>query len=274
MDENFNYEPPPGDNWINQVIDSTQEYQPPGYRNPTWDSKEHFSYEPPPGDSSSPSDPLSSGENQNFPDRAAGTGGSRFSAGSQFGENREREASMGSGSGASAPRAPSSRGADWLNETVTTAIQAMKPVPTYTSPAMGPMPTFNAPTWDKDRIKRLTQKNLGVSANKLGNSVSEAITRSMSMDNPLLQKEFMRGTLRGYGEGIGQAQETAGHEALNEYGQEFNAEYRTAEDLYNAALKTYMQDWTEKSEASKMNFEAQLKDYLNSITQTVTRRRS
>lgn len=233
--------------WLNEVMNAganVANYLPEGYANPTWDKSEHYSYEP---GVNSEGDNLSFNSDNNGSNvislgsgygGGGGGGGGGFTVGSQWGSGGESQRSSSPSQSLSSGRQPSSGSNyvsgggqftdNWINDVVTTAMKATKT-----------MPAYSAPAWNKDRVKSLTQRNFGTTANQLGNKVNEAITRSFSMDNPLLQKEYMRGTLRGYGEGLGTAQDSARKAAVSEYSQEYASDVDAAKTTYEAALKDY-----------------------------------
>jgi hypothetical protein len=216
--------------WLTEAMNTgsnVANYLPEGYANPTWDKPEHYSYEP----GTNYGEPTNT-ESDDVLSFGTGGGGGGYTVGSQWGQGANTPSGSPSMVGTGARTITGTGGGNsgqWFNTLVTQVMQATKDLPTYT-----------APTWDKSRIKALTQKNFGTAANQLGNKVSEAITRSQSMDNPLLQKEYMRGTLRGYGEGLGFAQQSAGQKALTEYVPEHQADVDAAKTIFDAAMKDYL----------------------------------
>lgn len=123
---------------------------------------------------------------------------------------------------------------------------------TYRQPLKA-MPTLgeygSVPQYDEQKVRSLQQKNAATGINKLRGAVSEAITRSISSDNPYLRKMLLKDTMSGFGEGIGDVLDSADNEARREYDTEYKGkltEYQNninrVNTMFDAAMKDYLQN--------------------------------
>jgi hypothetical protein len=121
---------------------------------------------------------------------------------------------------------------------------ASRSVPTKALPSMGEYGTV--PLYDENRVKALQQKKAATGLSRLRSAVSEALTRSMSSDNPYLRKMLMKGTLEGFGSGMGGVMDSADNQARNAYAPEYQGkltEYQANINRVNTMFQAAMQDY-------------------------------
>ena len=115
------------------------------------------------------------------------------------------------------------------------------------------MPTLGsygaAPTYDEGKVRSLQQEKAATGISKLRGAVGEAITRSVSMDNPYLRKMLLKDTLSGFGEGMGSVMDTADTNARRAYDTEYKGKLTEYQDninrtntMFEAAMRDYLQN--------------------------------
>jgi hypothetical protein len=120
---------------------------------------------------------------------------------------------------------------------------------TYARPLKA-MPTLGdygaVPTYDEGKVRSLQQEKAATGISKLRGAVSEAITRSVSMDNPYLRKMLMKDTLSGFGEGMGSVMNTADTNARTAYDTEYKGKltgYQNNINRVNTMFEAAMRDF-------------------------------
>lgn len=284
-----------GSNWLDDVVVQSEpnNYVPPGYSNGAWDTGEHFSYEPGLNSSSENdqsdsslyvgrSNPSGSGSGSSG-SGLIGTQGSGNSLGtkSSSGTSSASKGSSGyansksyldeiinkavsSSSNETLSRESTSSTTGTTNSSQTSSqtgttnktVTASKDMPTY-----GELPTV--PEYNEDKIRGLRQKHAATGISSLRNAVQEAITRSMSVDNPYLRKTLMKSSLEGFGGGLGKVMDSAETTARAEYDTEYkgnllgyNAELNRQNSIFQAAMQDYiatMSSATTSSQSGQQN---------------------
>ncbi len=232
--------------------DNTQIYQPEGYRNPTWDSSEHYSYEP------GYNYPEESSEDAFFGGAGEPAGGlDNFGGITPWGDTKGATSKgniVSSGSG----NKNVGRSSDWGSMVSMSVSTPTKPFPT-----MEALPAYAVPEYDKNRVKALRQSKAAMGINSLRDAVSEAITRSVSMDNPYLRKMLLRSSLKGFGEGLGNVMTSAETQAESAYAQEYapkvqgslveyQAKVNRINTMYQAAVQEYLNTMAKTTSVVKM----------------------
>jgi hypothetical protein len=120
---------------------------------------------------------------------------------------------------------------------------------TYQRP-LRDMPTLGdygaVPAYDEGKVRSLQQEKAATGVSKLRGAVSEAITRSVSMDNPYLRKMLMKDTLSGFGEGMGSVMNTADANARTAYDTEYKGKltgYQNNINRVNTMFEAAMRDF-------------------------------
>jgi len=260
--------------WLDDVINyNTDAYKPgnffetgepspldPNWLNTGWDNPEHYSYIPGIGKSGQQgggfvSFNLSPEELADWEERRD-MGNSSFAGIVPWGETGSADTGK-SGSVTSGNR-NAGGSSNWGS-----MVSMSASTPTMPFPTMENLPAYAVPEYDKNRVKALRQSKAASGINSLRDAVSEAITRSVSMDNPYLRKMFLRSSLKGFGEGLGKVMESAETQAETAYAQEYapkvqgslveyQANVNRVNAMYQAAVQEYLNTMAKTTSVVKM----------------------
>lgn len=229
---------------MSDYIDEAANYMPGGYSY-DWESPEHYSYEAPTDysayDAGGGGDYYDTGAGENMGVMynngigGGGFGGGGFSVGTPWGTG---EGVFGGGGGGGGYGGGGVSG--YGRTSSGSAIVSSGPMPT-----MGALP--DVPTYDENKVRGLRQKFAAPGVNKLRGAVTDAITKSASVDNPYLRKSLMRSSLEGFGGGLESVMTGAEGRARTAYDTEYkgkllgyNNEVNRQQQIFDAAMKAYL----------------------------------
>lgn len=233
---------------MSDYIDEAANYMPGGYSY-DWESPEHYSYEAPTDYSASFGNPGGGDYNPSGGSRdemgvmynngiggGGGGFGGGFSVGTPWGTGEGVFGGGGGGGGGYGGGGVSGYG----RTSSGSAIVNSGPMPT-----MGALP--DVPTYDENKVRGLRQKFAAPGVSKLRGAVTDAITKSASVDNPYLRKSLMRSSLEGFGGGLESVMTGAEGRARTAYDTEYkgkllgyNNEVNRQQQIFDAAMKAYL----------------------------------
>jgi hypothetical protein len=102
------------------------------------------------------------------------------------------------------------------------------------------------PEYDENKVRGLRQKYAAPGISKLRSAVSEAVTKSMSVDNPYLRKTLLKSSMEGFGGGLESVMTGAETMGRNAYDTEYkgkligyNAEVNRQNKIFEAAMRGF-----------------------------------
>lgn len=225
-------------NWLDDAVNKSEpfNYVPAGYANGAWDTGEHYSYEP--GNYYPESQGNDAGSNLPMGYTDMNTMGGQNNNYGSFNQTPwgADVSSTPAGSGARASGGGGGGGGGYGGRSAGFSVSYQNPI-TY-----GNLP--DVPEYNENKVRGLRQKYAAPGISKLRDAVSEAVTKSMSVDNPYLRKTLMKSSLEGFGGGLENVMTGAESSARNAYDTEYKgklmgygSEVNRLDRIFQAAMR-------------------------------------